>query len=48
MKGGVIGDDAGTDPDEPGPVVTPLSALGVTLWVRIGVPGTLTYKMVII
>lgn len=25
---GVIGNDAGTDPDEPGPVVTPLSASG--------------------
>ena len=46
--GDVIGDAVGTDPDEPGPVVTPPSALRVPLWVRMGVPGTLTYEMVTI
>lgn len=48
MKGVVIGDAAGTDPDEPGPVVTPPSALRVPLWVKMRVPGTLTYEMVTI
>lgn len=48
MKGGIIGDAAGTDLDEPGPVVTPPSALRVPLWVKMGVPRTLTYEMVTI